>query len=137
MTWLVYSLITVAGWTLWGFLGKLALKNATPFQAGLIYGVAVVIACAACAVIGQRTTSWAPSGLWLAALSAACGATGLVAFYLALEKGKASLVTPVIGVYPAIVAVLSVAFLSERLSGIQIAGVVLALAGVVLVGAGQ
>jgi transporter family protein len=137
MTWLVYALITVAGWTFWSFFGKLALKTTTPYQAGLVYGIAVVGACAALVFFGQRSTSWSPSGLWIAALSGGCGAVGLVAFYLSLERGKASLVTAVVGVYPAIVALLSVLFLSERLTVSQVAGVVLALVGVTLVGAGS
>ena len=46
-------------------------------------------------------------------------------------------VVPVIGVYPAFVALLAVAFLSERLSAMQAAGVLLAVTGVILVGAGS
>jgi uncharacterized membrane protein len=64
------------------------------------------------------------------------GGAGLVTFYLALDRGKASLVAPVIGVYPAMVALLSVAFLSERMTAIQAIGVCLAVTGVVLVGSG-
>ena len=41
-----------------------------------------------------------------------------------------------IGIYPAIVALLSVAFLGERLSPIQYVGIVLAVTGVMLIGAG-
>ena len=43
---------------------------------------------------------------------------------------------PMIGLYPAIVALLSVAFLGERLSAVQYVGVLLAVTGVVLLGAG-
>jgi drug/metabolite transporter (DMT)-like permease len=41
-----------------------------------------------------------------------------------------------IGIYPAIVALLSVAFLGERLSALQYFGVLLAVTGVMLIGAG-
>ena len=67
---------------------------------------------------------------------AICGGTGLVTFYIALQRGNASAVVPMIGIYPAIVALLSVAFLGERLSLIQYAGIVLAVTGVMLIGAG-
>jgi uncharacterized membrane protein len=45
-------------------------------------------------------------------------------------------VVPVIGAYPACVAVLAAAFLSERLTTMQAVGVALAVLGVVLVGTG-
>lgn len=85
---------------------------------------------------GPRT-SWSPSGLPLSTLAGVCGGIGLIAFYLALERGKASLVAPLIGIYPAFVALLSVLFLSERLSALQCAGVLLALSGAVLIAASQ
>jgi len=68
-------------------------------------------------------------------LSALCGALGLLTFYLALDRGSASLAVPVIGFYPAVVAVHSVAFLDEKLSGLQVLGVALAVSGVALIGA--
>ena len=46
------------------------------------------------------------------------------------------MVVPMIGLYPAIVALLAVAFLDERLSAVQYAGVLLSVTGVVLLGAG-
>ena len=136
MSWLAYALVTVALWTGWGFLGKLALDRATPVQATIVYGIAAVGAGLIALLAGQRAASWGPGALWLTAVSAACGGAGLVTFYLALDRGQASLVAPVIGIYPALVAVLSVAFLSERLTAVQMAGVLLVVTGVVLVGAG-
>ena len=84
---------------------------------------------------GQRAASWSPGTLWVGAVSAVCGALGLLTFYLALDRGNASLAVPVIGFYPAVVAVLSVAFLDEKLSGLQVLGVALAVSGVALIGA--
>lgn len=136
MTWLIYALATVALWTGWSFLSKVALKSVPPLQAAVLFGIAAAAISAATLALGDRAVSWSPSALWLASLSAVFGATGTVTFYVALERGKASLVAPVIGIYPAIVALLSVAFLSERLSPVQAVGVTLAVAGVVLIGTG-
>lgn len=136
MGWLILALATVVLWTGWSFLGKIALESASPFQATLLFGVASMVAGAASLVIGGRELSWSMHALWLTAVSAALGAIGLVTFYLALDRGKASLVAPVVGMYPAIVALLSVVVLSERLSVAQAVGIGLAVVGVVLVGAG-
>jgi bacterial/archaeal transporter family protein len=92
-----------------------------------------VTSCGTVAIApGQRTTSWSPGALWLAL----CGAVGLITFSPALQQGRASIVVPVIGLYPAIVALLSVGFLGDRLSGVEYAGIELAVTGIVLLGAG-
>ena len=137
MTWLAYALTTVVLWTAWSFLGVIALRHVSPAQATLLFGIAVAAVGTAFLVLGSRSASWPASGLTVAALSGVCGALGMATFYLALDHGKASSVVPVIGVYPAFVALLAVALLSERLSGVQALGVLLAVAGVVLVGTGS
>ena len=136
MGWLLYTLTTVGLWALWSFLGKIALDRTTSVQATVMFGVAATLVGLVAIAAGQRTTAWSASALWIAALSGLCGSIGLVTFYLALQEGKASVVVPMIGLYPAIVAVLSVAFLGERLSLVQCAGVLLAVTGVVLLGLG-
>ena len=136
MSWLVYALATVILWTGWTFLGKIALTTVPALQATVVYGVASIAIGAVSLLFAQRVVSWSPSTLWLTILSAVLGSLGLVTFYLALERGKASLVSPIVGVYPALVALLSVAVLSDRLSGVQVAGIALAVTGVVLVGTG-
>jgi transporter family protein len=136
MSWLFYSLTTVVLFALWSVLGKIALRTATPVQTTLLYGLAGVAVALAAIAIGQRTAGWSVGTLWVGVVSAACGGLGLMTFYLALERGKASLAVPIVGFYPALVAVLSVAFLDERLSALQVAGIVLAVAGVALIGAG-
>ena len=135
MGWLFYSLTTVALFALWSLLGKVALRTATPVQTTLIYGIAAAVVAVVAIAVGQRTAGWSLSTLWVVIFSAACGALGLLTFYLALDRGNASLAVPVIGFYPAVVAVASVLFLDERLSGLQVLGVALAVAGVALIGA--
>jgi len=98
--------------------------------------VAAVAAGLIAVALGQRPASWAPSSIWLTVIAASCGGAGLITFYMALERGKASLVLPLIGLYPVVVAILSVSFLGERIGAVQIAGIVLAVAGGVLLSAG-
>jgi transporter family protein len=134
--WLLYTLMTVVLWAGWSFLGKIALEKTTSVQATVMFGLVAALVGAAAIALGQRTSAWSFGALWLAALSALSGSLGLITFYSALQEGRASLVVPIIGLYPAIVALLSVAFLGERLSAVQYAGVLLAVTGVVLLGAG-
>jgi bacterial/archaeal transporter family protein len=136
VAWLAYTLITVALWTGWSFLGKLALDHTTSVQATLIFGIVTAIVGAVAISIGEKTTSWSPGAIWLAVLSALSGGTGMITFYLALQHGKASAVVPMIGLYPSIVAVLSVLFLGEKLAAVQYVGLLFVATGAVLIGAG-
>ena len=136
MAWLAYTLITVALWAGWSFIGKIALDRTTSVQATIVFGVVTAIVGVVAVLLGQRTTSWSPGALWLSALAAVSGGAGLITYYLALQQGKASVVVPVVGLYPAIVALLSVAFLGEKLSAVQYAGVLFVATGAVLLGAG-
>jgi transporter family protein len=134
--WLTYTLATIALWGLWGLLGKLALRSVTWVQASLFFGAAAVAVCVALLAAGERKSAWSPGDLWIPALTGLVGAIGLTTFYLALEQGKASVVIPLIGLYPIVAAVLSVAVLGESLSAMQIAGVALAVVAIALLAAG-
>jgi uncharacterized membrane protein len=136
MSWLSYSFATVLLFALWSVLGKVALRTATPVQTTILYGVAAAAVALVAMALGQRSAGWSAGTLWIGALSALCGGLGLMTFYLALDRGNASLAVPIIGFYPALVAVLSAAFLGEHLNGVQIAGIALAVAGVAMISAG-
>jgi uncharacterized membrane protein len=136
MSWLSYSFATVLLFALWSVLGKVALRTATPVQTTILYGVAAAAVALVALALGQRSAGWSAGTLWVGALSALCGGLGLMTFYLALDRGNASLAVPIVGFYPALVAVLSVAFLGEHLNGVQIAGIALAVAGVAMISAG-
>jgi len=127
----------VVAWGAWGTLGKVALRNVTWVQASLIFGLVTVIGCALLFGVLHRENSWRPADLGAAALTGVLGSVGLLTFYLALERGKASLVVPVTGLYPVLAVVLSVLFLNEHVSRMQIAGVVCAVAAVGLISLGQ
>lgn len=133
-SWFPFALAAVLGFGVWGLLGKVALDHATWAQVSLLYGVATVLLLGV--ALGVDGGSWSWRGLWLGALTGLLGAAGIACFYLALERGPASQVVPVIGVYPVLTAVLAVVFLGDRLSGVQTLGVGLAMAGVLLVGLG-
>ena len=136
MGWLASALMTVVLFALWGFLGKLAVRTATPVQASIIFGVMCVIVGLVAVWFGQKTSSWSPATIWLACMSGLSGAAGLITFYMAFDRGPASLVAPVVGMYPAFIAVLSVIFLHEKPSSLQFAGVAVTLGGVLLIGLG-
>jgi uncharacterized membrane protein len=64
-----------------------------------------------------------------------CGiatSAGTLGYYAALRHQSASVVTPVTGLFPVLTVVLAFLLLRERLNRVQITGMVLALASVVI-----
>jgi transporter family protein len=62
---------------------------------------------------------------------------GTLLFLIAMGRGKASLIAPVSSIYPAIITVLAVRFLGERITPRQGAGIGAIVLGLVLVGIGS
>src|SRR5579871_2957744 len=137
MNWIVYALVTVLMWGAWGTLGKVALRHVTWVQASLIFGLVTVLGCAVLLGMVPRASSWRAADLGAAVLTGVLGSVGLLTFYLALEHGKSSLVMPVTGLYPVLTVVLSILFLGEQITRMQIAGVVCAVAAIGLISLGQ
>ncbi len=59
--------------------------------------------------------------------------SGSLLFFLAFDYGDVSLITPISATYPAIMVLLAVFFLKEKLLNTQIFGIILAIGGVILV----
>jgi len=131
--WIPYALGAALGFGLWAFFGKLALRDANWMQVGLTYAVAAAVLFAV-VLLSSTKRSFAETNGWTLAASSVSGAVGLWLFYLALDRGNASVVVPMANVYPAIAAVLAVAFLGERLTALQVVGIALAVGGVMLIG---
>lgn len=62
--------------------------------------------------------------------------TGSLLFFLAFDYGDVSLITPVSATYPAIMVLLAMIFLKEKLFRNQVVGVILAITGVLFVSLG-
>jgi transporter family protein len=135
-TWVWYALGSAVLFAGWGFLSKIALRTSSPIQTMLVYGLMTVLVAGIALAVGSKTGSWGVGSLAVAAASALCGSTALVLFYAAVDQGKVTIVIPITSVYPAGVALLALIFLGERLSPLQLLGMILALAGVALLGAG-
>ena len=65
-------------------------------------------------------------------LTGICGGLGNVTFYLALSRGKASVIVPMVGLAPLITVVLAVVVLKESINRAQAVGVVLAVISIYL-----
>ena len=131
MTVVIYAVLTILMWGLWGFFGKLALERNMPpvsvFLAEVLISLFVAAFFVRRALIPPQA-KWSMFGLF----SGAGLAIGLIFYYLALEHAQANMIVPLTSLYPAVTVVLSYIFLHERLSPLQWVGLVLLLVGAYL-----
>jgi uncharacterized membrane protein len=130
--WLWLALLSTFWWGLWAFLVKLASTELNPFQmqvlfvAGMSPRVAGVLARSRLSVQTDRL------GVLYGVLNGVLATIGMLAFYTAMAKGKASVVGPVTALFPIVTVAGSMLILKERLNAVQGTGVCLAIAAILL-----
>jgi uncharacterized membrane protein len=117
-----------------GLLGvtiKLALRNVEWPVLLLWTGIVYFVLAGGALATGQVSLSFGPGVGW-AAVSGVCAAAGLICSFVALRHADAVVAVPVMSAYPVVTVGASLLVLSESLSLSKLAGVVLVLAGVVV-----
>lgn len=126
--WLGYALATMVLWGLTGLTQKLA-TNYISVELSLIFFSAAFVPMAAVIMLfvhlDWRISHWA---WFLAILGGLLNGLGVLASLAAFHHGgKASVVTPLIALYPVVTVALAVPLLHEKVSNREVAGIVLAL----------
>jgi len=120
-------------WGLWAFLFKIGsdeigIKNAL-FYAYLT-GAIISLAIVSYSFPGKFETS---KGVIFIILATIVGFAGTIIWYFALEKYRASIITPFTALYPVVTVLLSILILKEKIYLINAIGILLALlAGIFL-----
>jgi transporter family protein len=129
--WLVFSLITLVAWGVWGFLGKLALSY---YEWKAVY----LISSIGCIFVYLAFLAWFKPSIslnWifvLPLLVGIFGAGGAVFYFIALSKGKASIVVPLTALYPLLTVLLSFLILKEKVNFYQGMGIFFAIVAILL-----
>jgi transporter family protein len=132
-TWFGLSILALVLFGVTGVTQKLS-TNRTSFELSYVwFCVAMVAVSAGVAVLVPLDWRIRPSIGALAIGGGLLNGLGVLTSFAALERGgKASVVIPIINLYPLVTIGGAWLFLGERLSAIHLGGVCLALAGVVL-----
>lgn len=126
--WLVYTIITVVFWGLWGFESKLLVDRASPYTSQVLYTVGLLVPTAIVLFSPKRFAGQRPGrGLFFAVLTGLLGGLGNIAFFVALAKGNASVIVPLTSLSPMVTVLVGVMVLKERMRWFQYVGLVLAL----------
>jgi transporter family protein len=133
---LIFSLLTVLMWGLWGFFGKLALEKrmapTTVFLAETIVSALIAVVLVLAVIQRHDTQPLYSTVNVYGILSGLVLAVGLLFYYLALERANVTVVVPLTATYPVVAVLLGYALLRERPSPLQWVGVILVVVGTAL-----
>jgi transporter family protein len=130
--WLLYALLCVFWWGIFGFLAKLGSNQVAPRQMQILFTAGMLPLLAAAFLNAGRRVDTDRVGVLYGILNGVLAGLGGLAYFAAMEKGKASLVGPVTSLFPLLTVVLAVLILRERMNRIQIAGIVLGMISIVI-----
>ena len=130
--WLLYSLLCLILWGLWGFALKIAYQNLSWTQTYFLSSLAsftlmlVIILYYRIKLPPMNTAAIA------AIIAGIFSSAGYLFFVKALEQGKASIVIPLTALYPAITVIIALVVLREKISFYQGIGILLAIVASIL-----
>lgn len=131
--WLLFIFITVVTWGIWGAFSGYQISHGIPDTVVYIAWALSMLPCALVALIinkGKLTFSW--RGIGLGAIVGLLGAGGQLVLFKALTLGPSYIIYPFISMSPVVVITLASIFLKERANKWQMAGIVVALAAILL-----
>ena len=132
--WLVFILITIVTWGVWGaFSDRQMDQDGIPETVVYILWALTMIPCAIVALIvnkGKFLHDW--KSALLGCTVGLLGAGGQLVLFKALAIGPAYIIFPFISMSPVIVITLAAIFLKEKANSWQIAGIIVALAAILL-----
>lgn len=132
-TWFLFSAVALVFFGITGVTQKLSTNHISFEGSFAWFCMAMILISIIVAIVAPLDFRVGPSLLALAALGGTLNGLGALTSFAALEKGgKASVVIPIINLYPLVTIFGAWAFLGEKLTRRQVAGIVLALVAVVL-----
>ena len=133
--WILYSVMTLMCWGLWGVFSKLASNYSRPRQTLLFQAVGVLAFALVVLVIERFQIQPTAAGFGWSFAAGFVNFIGFLAFFAAIQKGKVSTVISLSSLYPVITIALSILFLHEKITRREGLGIAFALmAGWLLAG---
>jgi len=133
MNWLMFSIITIICWGLWGFFTKLASAYLNWHQIFLVTNTISFAVSLLIFIVLKPSINVSSSGFNYALIAGLMGSLALISFNVAIKEGKAIIVVPLTALYPVVTAVLSYLILHEEITLTKGLGITLALVAIVLV----
>jgi transporter family protein len=130
--WLWYALLGVFLWGLWGFLSKIGSDAASPMQMQILFTLGMLPVALGMFIQMRGKLDRDRVGITYGLLCGVATGVGTLGYFAALRDQNASVVTPLTGVFPVLTVILAFVILRERLNKVQMGGMLLALASIVI-----
>jgi len=130
--WIVFSLLTLLAWGVWGLFIKIASKDLSWLETYFLSSLTSFLLATTVFLYHGRGIRFSSRAVYTALLAGLFSGSGYIFFVKALESGKASIVIPLTALYPAITVVLALLVLGEKLSIYHIIGILMAIGAVIL-----
>jgi len=131
--WLGFAILALVFWGITGVTQKLSTNSISSERSFLWFCWAMVALSAAMLVVARPHWGLGALVVWSAIAGGALNGLGAWTSFRALESGgKASIVISLISLYPLLTVGLAVVLLGERLTWMQMAGAVVAIAAAIL-----
>jgi len=133
--WLVYTLMTVFLWGLWGFFSKLATRslNTPDILLASAFGQFLFLAFYLVPISKTLHYRWMNIDFGFAILAGFSMMAGILLFYRALSVGDVTPIVLITACYPLVTLFLAFMLLNESISFIKILGAFLTITGICLV----
>ena len=131
--WLIFAAIALVFWGVSGITQKLSTNRISSELSFIWFAYAMIAISAVLAFTVTMHWHVRPLIFWLSVAGGTLNGLGALTSFTALESGgKASIVISLISLYPLLTVGFAVLVLHERLTGVQAAGIVLAVISAVL-----
>ena len=131
--WLVFILITVVTWGVWGAFSGYQIQNGIPDTVVYILWALSMLPCAIVAlIVNKGKFMFDGKSALLGCTVGLLGAGGQLVLFKALTLGPSYIIYPFISMSPVIVITLAAVFLKEKATRWQLAGIVVALVAILL-----
>lgn len=132
---LAFAIIAACCWGAWGVADKLALRSLTPMNTIAWNAVLQILASGMVLLIFAYNNMWQspPNGICWVALGVLATTCATLAYIASLARADVTVVTAVTACYPIVTLLLAWGFLGEHMTRTRLGGLVLVLAGLLLV----
>jgi uncharacterized membrane protein len=127
----IFGLLAAFSWGIADFFAAKGSKKITAESAALGISWICAVVYGAFFLLQSGLEVWTVAGFWYGAAAGIFMGLGLLLFYRGLEAGPVSVVSPIGSAYPLVTTILVLAVFGGSLSGSQMLGIALIIAGII------